>query len=122
MRPTPCGCTSARLSGFTGTAVECGKAATVASQTHFFCLARKSGQKEALENDLWRLRADAFQRPVRAQDRYFSNSLWFRQIYHTQLRIVNSRFCFCSFWEYSTNCAHLLCFVGADDSVRPVKK
>ena len=35
-------------SGFTGTAVECGKAATVALQTHFFCLARKSGQKEAL--------------------------------------------------------------------------
>ena len=71
--------------------------------------------------DLWRLRADAFQRPVRAQDKYFSNSLWFRQIYHTQLRIVDSRFCFCSFWEYSTNCAHLLCFVGADDSVRPVR-
>ena len=27
------------------------EAATVASQTHFFCLARKSGQKEALEAD-----------------------------------------------------------------------
>ncbi len=39
----------------------------------------------------------------------------------TQLRIADSRFCFCSFWEYSTNCAHLLCFVGADDSVRPVR-
>ena len=39
----------------------------------------------------------------------------------TQLRIADSRFCFCSFWEYSTNCAHLLCFVGADVSVRPVR-
>ena len=39
----------------------------------------------------------------------------------TQLRIADSRFCFCSFWEYSTDCAHLLCFVGADDSVRPVR-
>ena len=28
-----------------------GNTATVASQTHFFCLARKSGQKEALEAD-----------------------------------------------------------------------
>ena len=27
------------------------------------CLARKSRQKDALENDLWRLRADSFQRP-----------------------------------------------------------
>ena len=29
----------------------CGDTATVASQTHFFCLARKSGQKEALDTN-----------------------------------------------------------------------
>ena len=51
MRPTPCGCTSALLSGFTGTTIECGNTATVASQTYFFCLARKSRQKEALDAD-----------------------------------------------------------------------
>ena len=33
---------------FHRSAAECGKTATVAPQTHFFCLARKSGQKEAL--------------------------------------------------------------------------
>ena len=101
------GCRSRRLcrpllSGFTGTAVECGETATVPSATHFFCLARKSGQKEALENDLWRLRADSLQRPVRAQDCYFSDSLRFRQMYHTQSRIADIRFWFCSFPEYST--------------------
>ena len=72
------------------------------------CLARKSGQKEALENDLWRLRADSFQRPLRAQGQYFSDSLSFWQVYHTQSRIADIRFWFCSFPEYSTNCAHLL--------------
>ena len=62
---------------------------------------KRMGRKEALENDLWRLRADAFQRPVRAQGRYLSNSLWFRQMYHTQSRIVDSGSWFCSFPEYS---------------------
>ncbi len=41
----------------------CGNAATVPPAAYFFCCARKSRQKDALENDLWRLRADSFQRP-----------------------------------------------------------
>ena len=67
------------------------------------CLARKSGQKEALENDLWRLRADFLSRPVRAQDCYISDSLSFWQVYHTQSRIADSGFWFCSFPEYPTS-------------------
>ena len=97
----------------------CSDTAAVASQTHFFCLARKSGQKEALENDLWRLRADSLQRPVRAQDCYFSDSLWFREMYHKQSRIADIRFWFCSFAEYPTDYGHVLCPVGADAHIGP---
>ena len=53
MRPTPCGCTSALLSGFHRNCLFCGNAATVASQTYFFCLARKSRQKDALGDALY---------------------------------------------------------------------
>ena len=48
MRPTPCGCTSA-LFRLAPDCLFCGDTVAVASQTHFFCLARKSGQKETLE-------------------------------------------------------------------------
>ena len=36
---------------FHRTTVECGDTAAVPSATHFFCLARKSGQKEALDTN-----------------------------------------------------------------------
>ena len=40
---------SARLSEFTGTAVECGETATVPPAAYFFWLVRKSMQKETLD-------------------------------------------------------------------------
>ena len=51
MRPTPCGCTSARLSEFTGTAVFNSNTVTVAPRAYFFWLVRKSMHKETLETN-----------------------------------------------------------------------
>ena len=69
-----------------------GNTATVAPRAYFFCLARKSRQKDALRNDLWRLRADSFQRPLRAQKYSFTDSFQFRQMYYTQKSSASSNF------------------------------
>ena len=69
-----------------------GNTATVAPRAYFFCLARKSRQKDALRNDLWRLRADSFQHPLRAQKYSFTDSFQFRQMYYTQKSSASSNF------------------------------
>ena len=63
MRPTPCGCTSARFSGFTGTAVFNSNTVTVAPRAYFFWLVRKSRQKETLETN--RIVPQATEEPCR---------------------------------------------------------
>ena len=45
--------TSALLSGFTGTFLKCGIAASVPPAAYFFCLARKSRQKDALGDAIY---------------------------------------------------------------------
>ena len=86
----------------------CSDTATVAPRAYFFCLARKSRQKEAPGDALYCALPRAFlaaprpERPLRAQDCNRSDSFQFRQMYYTQLRIDSSRFRFCSFPEYST--------------------
>ena len=76
MRPTPCGCTSALLSGFTGTAVFNSNTVTVAPRAYFFWLVRKSMQKETLETN--RIVPQATEEPRRrtlrpAHDKLFAN-------------------------------------------------
>ena len=85
------------------------------------CLARKSGQKEALKNDLWRLRADSFQRPVRAQGRYISDSLSFWQVCTTYSRGQTASISVLLISGIPDQPQLSLHLVGADDSVRPVR-
>ena len=85
--PTP-----ALFSGLHRTAVACGETATVASQTYFFCCARKVGKKMRRRRVILRADAREFlaaprpERPLRAQNCDYPDSLWFRQMYYTHLR------------------------------------
>ena len=107
MRPTPCGCTSALLSGFTGTAVRPATPQLCLRRPTFSVAPEKVGKKMRRRRVILRAAARGFlaaprpERPLRAQNCYFPGSLWFRRMYYMQLRIDSSRFRFCPFPEYS---------------------
>ena len=63
--------TSALFSGFHRNFLFCGNAATVASQTYFFCCARKSRQKDALGDAIYCALTRAILWPLRGLNALF---------------------------------------------------
>ena len=92
MRPTPCGCTSAILSGFTGTAVRAATPQLSLRGPTFSVAPEKVGKKMRRRRVILRADARDFlaaprpERPLRAQNCYFPGSLQFRPMYYTHLR------------------------------------
>ena len=92
MRPTPCGCTSAILSGFTGTAVRAATPQLSLRGPTFSVAPEKVGKKMRLGHAILRADARVFlaaprpERPLRAQNCDYPDSLWFRRMYYTHLR------------------------------------
>ncbi len=88
MRHTPCGCTSARLSGIHQTSSIVVTPQLCLRRPTFSVLPEKVGKKMRRGRAILRAHArDFYLRPLRAQDCDRSDGFRFRQMYYTHLRV-----------------------------------